>query len=316
MAQVVSGFPLGVRSIVDRVFATTNSGEVSPSYSSHALKAIQKQNLSIDAMVDVIESDMFLAVRLMQLANRHTGAGKQSVRGIREAIELLGPQTTRSAMISFFAPKGATVLPEPAVEFAGIRKYSLAVACASRVLARTCCPDQEHQAYLVGLIHEIGVLMLQQTFEHHYEKLVKDCPPHRTLAEYEEVCMGISHAEVGALLLDRWGLPEIVQHLVRHHHDEILDSAMEYSETQPYRILRVSVECGRLLCGERSTELVRRVHDAASHHLGLSIHSLKPALGEMAKHYSEALRRTGMEATENGESQSPAQHKRQFLSCH
>jgi len=77
-------------------------------------------------------------------------------------------------------------------------------------------------AYLAGLLHNFGFLLLGHLFKREYcilSNLVNDNPD-VPLLELEHSALGIEHGELGALLLEQWNLPEEIIVAVREHHRE------------------------------------------------------------------------------------------------
>jgi putative nucleotidyltransferase with HDIG domain len=78
-------------------------------------------------------------------------------------------------------------------------------------------------AFMAGLLHDIGKLILATQLPDHFKKVADQMgtPAERPMHVVEESLVGVSHAEVGAYLLGIWGLPyAIVEAVADHHHPE------------------------------------------------------------------------------------------------
>jgi HD-like signal output (HDOD) protein len=91
------------------------------------------------------------------------------------------------------------------------------VACVARLLAEETAFADE--AFLAGMLHEIGYLVLAQECGAELAAILADSErTGRPLVELEYERFGASHAEIGAYLLGLWGLPySLVEAVARHH---------------------------------------------------------------------------------------------------
>lgn len=111
-------------------------------------------------------------------------------------------------------------------------RHSLAVATSSRMLADHALPLRTDELFLAGMLHDIGLLVLDRFLP--VELDVSLGRAHRMelpLHEVERSIHGWDHAEIGALLIEIWGLAPILHDAVRYHHspDDSADFLMETS---------------------------------------------------------------------------------------
>jgi putative nucleotidyltransferase with HDIG domain len=142
----------------------------------------------------------------------------KQVSTIHEAIAILGFGTVRSlaattALIGTFSvrtPTSFNVTP--------FWRHSIAAAVCARELASRLDLNPE-QAYIAGLLHDIGRLVLVTQFQPHYEatmahRLQHDCG----LFDAELAVLGLNHATVGLALTRHWKFPDAVTQAVGCHH--------------------------------------------------------------------------------------------------
>jgi HD-like signal output (HDOD) protein len=95
---------------------------------------------------------------------------------------------------------------------------SLEAAQICERLAVCSGDSSRNEAFLAGLMHDIGSLLISQmseTIQQEYESLVQNgCP----LTQVEQVLFGVTHAEIGAHVLRHWKLNEAIVTAVGHHH--------------------------------------------------------------------------------------------------
>jgi putative nucleotidyltransferase with HDIG domain len=102
-------------------------------------------------------------------------------------------------------------------------QHSIAVAITAQRLSEYVAYPAPDEAYMAGLLHDIGKLVMDQYFEMNWEHLVAAGQAHNlTLVEAEEWFLSMNHAQVGAELASRWGLPSCLVEAIAYHHQPAL----------------------------------------------------------------------------------------------
>lgn len=183
---------------------------------------------SVEAVAEAIRTDSAMSAKLLQLVNSAFFGLSNHVEDVQQAVALLGFDTVRNLLIavelvrSFRAPTPALVR---AVE--ELNAHSLTVAELSRSLMMR--KKGAHEAFVAGMMHDIGLLALIACAPDRYIDLCTrleetGCP----LEICEEEILGTTHASIGAYLLGLWGLPfELVEAVARSHDaDQVNDSVI------------------------------------------------------------------------------------------
>ena len=97
--------------------------------------------------------------------------------------------------------------------------HALATAVASDKLAGIFHYPKREEAYVSGMLHDVGKLLLDQFVLTDYSKIVDYVRQyHMPLWEVEEKLIGIDHGRVGGLMGERWGYPVELIDAIRFHH--------------------------------------------------------------------------------------------------
>jgi putative nucleotidyltransferase with HDIG domain len=124
-------------------------------------------------------------------------------------------------------------LPAYAVEANELWRHSLVTATAAELVVETFSniSVEAPVAFTVGLLHDIGKLVLSQALTVEYQteirRLVEE--HHFSRAEAEKATIGTDHAEVGAQLLQSWHLPEDIVEAVGNHHCPVFKPRLRLS---------------------------------------------------------------------------------------
>jgi signal transduction histidine kinase/HD-like signal output (HDOD) protein len=177
----------------------------------------------------VINKDPSISERLLRLVNSAYYSLKQKITSIDQALLLLGMDAVKNIALSSSVYQ---VFHRPGRKSAFNLKlfwwHSLTCASIGRRLAIRIQYPSPDEAFLAGLMHDIGKIVLWNNFEPEYEKILKDSAYRTAELLKGEQDFGLTHAEAGAWLIRRWDLHSFMPDAVLYHHD------------QPDRILHAS----------------------------------------------------------------------------
>jgi len=168
---------------------------------------------TIHDFVKVIEKDPELASRILQIANSGFYSFKRKINSISHAVTLMGWNTIK--MISL----GSTILKRMSECDKRLYSHSLRTAHIARFLAVEADFYKIEEIAIVGLLHDLGSIILEEYFHVLFLKTRQYALDHGVptyIAERE--LLGIDHADVGGWTLEEWKLPEnIIESVARHH---------------------------------------------------------------------------------------------------
>ncbi|HEU5309959.1 MAG TPA: HDOD domain-containing protein [Candidatus Eisenbacteria bacterium] len=190
-----------------------------PLVASRLLEAVKPPQASATEIGRILSLDPALTARTLRLANSEFYGFPRKVGSVDLAVVVLGSNTIRDLVLSASVFQ---TLGEQDAEMEGLWSHSLACAVAARTLAERNGYRLSSEAYAAGLLHDIGTVVLRQTDPgrfHAVIAMVRD--QGEDVEEAERGLFGSCHAEVGAWLAERWGLPaDLVEAIACHHRPE------------------------------------------------------------------------------------------------
>ena len=169
----------------------------------------------------VINKDPSISERLLRLVNSAYYSLKQKITSIDQALLLLGMDAVKNIAISssvyqvFHRPSRKSVFDIKLFWW-----HSLNCATIARRLATRLQYPSPDEAFLAGLMHDIGKILLLNNFEQQYESILKNAGFRTAPLLRGEQELGVGHAEAGAWLIRRWDLHTFLPDAILYHHDQ------------------------------------------------------------------------------------------------
>jgi diguanylate cyclase (GGDEF)-like protein len=167
----------------------------------------------------LLDRDPVLAGKILDAVNsRHFELG-QPCTTIDRAVATIGLHTLRS-LAAGFSLMDLTTCYEVQLDLLDYWRRCLMSAAAARHIAVVTQGCNPQDAFIAALMQDIGMLAMQSALGQAYEDvLVRSNGNHRVLPRWERTQLGITHAEVGAVLGRQWNLPvRLVEPIQRHHY--------------------------------------------------------------------------------------------------
>jgi putative nucleotidyltransferase with HDIG domain len=203
---------------LDRIISSIGDLPASPVIVSTLMSLTADINANLNTICKTIMADQSLSARVLKLSNSSFYGRAKEVYTLREAIILLGFKTLRSLVVA-----SSTHTLYQGVADKRFRdclwEHTLAAAIASRLIAQAINHPGFEEAFIAGLMHDIGKLVLMQKIPDQYQAVIIAAnETGRTHAELEREKLGFDHTEVGRLLLQKWAFPRLLVQAVAEHH--------------------------------------------------------------------------------------------------
>ncbi len=200
-----------------------------PAIAMEAIRLMEGDQSNFSSIADLLQNDQVLSGRILHYANSAYVGARSEITTISRAISLLGFTTVRSIILSvavfdcFSGP-----LASHRDDLVRFWLHSIGVAVTAETLATRLGFSQPDEAYLAGLVHDIGKLVC---FLHLPDGFLKVCQELERQGGYgveaplalevEEELMGITHTEVGKLVANQWLFPANLVKVMWLHHQPV-----------------------------------------------------------------------------------------------
>jgi HD-like signal output (HDOD) protein len=197
------------------------------------LRLCHDEAIDFGQLAAVIGRDPALAVKVVGAANSALFAVRQEIRTIRHALSVLGVDVVRALVLTFSLVN--ELKDEREGPLASCWTRSVYASVSARCLCETRHKALREEAYLAGLLQDIGVMALARVYGPDYLGLWEFLAlSHEELCHAEQDFFGTNHAEVGAWLLEQWSLPGRIAGYVRLSHGAVPADDEGMDETALY----------------------------------------------------------------------------------
>ena len=191
-----------------------------PQVASKVLELSSDPNTSAIELQQVISDDQAMTARILKIANSAMYSCSRKIKTLTEAIVMLGFNSIRSLVVTSSARNLYDVKSSPS----GLKErlmweHSIGCGFACRLLTESKAPGLTEEAFLAGLLHDIGKLVLTQRMPKEFDGIVQTVyNENRPFAATEREVLGFDHAQVGALLVNKWNFSPTLENVILNHH--------------------------------------------------------------------------------------------------
>jgi HD-like signal output (HDOD) protein len=170
-------------------------------------------NVDVDKVVALVQTDEFLAGRILQLINSAYFSTRQQVQSLRHAIVLLGLKSVGDLIFSSSMKMKVFKCERYETVMKSIWEHAVACAIGTEVVAQMRGHGEE-PGFMAGLLHDIGKPLILNAVVATEERLGEEPIGKRAAI----TLIDMLHCQVGGLLGKKWRISDAIQDAVRHHH--------------------------------------------------------------------------------------------------
>jgi len=209
-----------------------------PSLVTKALTMLSDPTIDLTEVETVIGQDQALVAKLIKVSNSVLYGRVQKVSTLRQALARLGAKIVKSLILStatrsYFLKRGSGT--NAWGQF--LWQHTVECGLAARRIAESFDDQDPEEAFIGGIIHDIGKLAILLVYPDKYKAIQKTVRTENIGdIQAETNLLGCSHAEIGYLLLDQWKMPDTAKASARFHHN--------FEDAGEYRILAAIIAYG------------------------------------------------------------------------
>ncbi|TVQ59201.1 MAG: HDOD domain-containing protein, partial [Phycisphaerales bacterium] len=290
---------LGLRPIVSRAAITDRvEREINlpamPSAVIRILNLLNDKSCSLPQVAEAVEQDQAITLKILRLANSPIYAGALPVESVYKALLRIGLEQTRQValtvgVIDRLSKGGHSV---DSFKF-WMHSITTGVLASEIVKERDEEPDASDGAYAVGLLHDVGRMVLSEMLGEEYARVVRAARERRLPLDIAESRMLlVNHAELMDRVLLRWKFPRMFVNPIAFHHLSPNDArrAAPNQINEVYTVMLADRLAHAMLIGAGACDAVSPTGELA-HALGLDAQSLSEIM-ERSRARAQSMRKS------------------------
>ncbi|MDD5107197.1 MAG: HDOD domain-containing protein, partial [Desulfuromonadaceae bacterium] len=183
------------------------------------LHLVEDDRTTIPELATLVGQDPSLSARVLTVANSPALQRGTVSKSLTRCLVNLGTRLARTlagclVVQNVFSP----AVNNRKYSFSGFWGHSLLVAELSREISVAVAYTDIEEAYLAGILHDIGQLLLLGGMENSYGRLLESSGDETDLLNAETISLGTTHCAVGTWLVDKWELSSFMADSILFHH--------------------------------------------------------------------------------------------------
>lgn len=190
-----------------------------PTVAVQLLELIRDPDVGINDIKQLVESDTGLAGRVLKTVNSSAFGLRQRCNNIKRALGYMGMNSIKSLVLGFSLVDWTKNFEGGSFDIDIYWKRVIYCAAGARLFALEAKSADPDDVFTGALFQDMGILAMLTTLGLTYATVAEQASEkHDKLPEAELDAIGITHAQAGAALGEKWRLPESIVECVRHHH--------------------------------------------------------------------------------------------------
>ena len=191
-----------------------------PQSITQILELTRNPKSSVQDLAKVLERDPKLATNILRRANISYYGFSREISTISHAIVCLGLDAVKSIALNSSAQEMLNdEISAYALEKGMLWQYSICCATCARIIAKRIRFKESEEAYIAGLLLDIGKIILSSYAEEYFIQIVEKSKSNRVpFDRAEQEVLGFDHTQIGGRIIKKWNLPRSLVEAVKYHH--------------------------------------------------------------------------------------------------
>lgn len=182
-------------------------------------KLLDDPSTNTAALSKIIGRDQGLSTKILSIANSPLYGLTRKVSTIDFAILIIGYQDIKNIVVALTMVDSFRNKSDKYLDQNSFWMHSMLSGTASKRVAEDLGFRIGSEAFVAGLLHDLGIPVMHKFFKPEFEKVVDDFDQNQTpIIEAERKYLGLDHQEIGNYLATKWSLPEHLSNSILYHH--------------------------------------------------------------------------------------------------
>lgn len=209
--------PPEIQKAVSRV---TELGSL-PEVTAKIVQVVEDPRTTAKEMQEVVQGDPALAAKILKIVNSAFYGLPSQVASLERAILMLGLTSVKNLALATSLSQFVKAGPiSEHFQARDLWRHCIAVGVGARELAKLAHAPQPDEAFVAGLVHDMGLIVAQQVFPDRLRTVAETCHAQpQNFCALEQQVVGVDHQLLGAALATRWKFPPGLRAAIGYHHE-------------------------------------------------------------------------------------------------
>jgi HD-like signal output (HDOD) protein len=189
-----------------------------PQSLSQILSMVGSDDFSMEDLSTAVSKDPGLTSRILTMANSAFYRHQAQISTVQQAVIMLGMMQVKCLALSTSVFVIENYKDKINLDIKALFSHFISVALGSRMLGEAIGFDLTEEAFIAGLLHDIGIVFFIHHFPEDYRTVIDNLNDYGRLTEAEDDILGVNHAAIGRMLAEKWNLPTALCEAIGNHH--------------------------------------------------------------------------------------------------
>ena len=185
------------------------------------LQKKMQEEASLKDIAALISHDTALSGKILKVVNSSFFAIGRRIGKIEEAVMFLGVNVVRSLILSCHISATDSQNRIPGFSLDELNHHSILCSTFAMRLVKEATQSKSlsEEAFTLGVLHDVGILVMAEHMPDTLKTILQHMKENQSVfLDSELKCLGATHAQIGACLLEMWGLPDTLVDAIHAHH--------------------------------------------------------------------------------------------------
>lgn len=262
-----------------------------PAVAMRVIELTQDKDVSLKELSATIQNDQALASKVLRTVNSSFYGLSKKCTTISQAMVALGINTVKTLALGFSLVKMVKDGAQAGFDYEEYWQRGIYTGAAARAVAGFVKGIDPEEVFLGGILQDVGMVALFQALGQEYLSVLSEAQgDHRGLTKAEIKALEMTHADIGAMLAQRWKLPDRLVSLIKYHERP---TAGPLDHASCIRVVGLGNIAADLLAGRDAPNNLRRFHERCAQWFAMNAdgsEALLKKIGAGAKELAQLLR--------------------------
>jgi diguanylate cyclase (GGDEF)-like protein len=256
-----------------------------PTIAVQVLELAQKEEVDIAEIARIISKDPALSGKILKTVNSSFYGRAQAVSTISQSLVIMGLQSVKTLVLGFSLVSNLAKSKSKGFNHLDYWRHSIFGATAARSIASKLGIVQQEEAFLVGLLSDIGMMAFDQVLGEEYGEVVGGISSHCEVVKAELERFQLTHPQVSGIMAEQWKLPPLLATpIANHHNSAAVDDPQLKKLTE---VVELAARCADVFVDKEPAAAIADVRRIARDSHGLEAGMVDVLLAEIGRKTKE-----------------------------